>query len=94
LEPSFLWPLPEKEENSDDDGEGKEAEDEAEEPGWEDQPVKEKLVTALTYLRSQHVYCLHCGCQVESLGVVILPTLRVSSIFFPGSTYFLWPSGV
>ena len=34
------------------------------EPTWEDQPVKNRLITVLSYLRSQHLYCLHCGCQV------------------------------
>lgn len=65
---SFLWPLPE-EDASEEASETLEAQEQAQaakEPTWEDQPVKDKLVTALTYLRQHHSYCIHCGCQVPS----------------------------
>ena len=64
LEASFLWPLPEVQASEEEDEKETEADEDAKEPGWEDQPVKDKLMTVLTYLRSQHCYCLHCGCQV------------------------------
>ena len=64
LDPSFLWPPPEVEASEEGDEKVAEAEEQAKVPCWEDQPVKDKLMTVLTYLRSQHCYCLHCGCQV------------------------------
>lgn len=74
FEQSFLWPQPDTEaaEESDDKADATAAEELIEvadpEPTWEDQPVRDKLVTALRYLRTHHFYCLHCGAQVrESL---------------------------
>jgi len=85
-----MWPLPENQEDSDDGGDAEEAEEEAKEPGWEDQPVKDKLVTALTYLRSQHFYCLHCGCQVGVLsGLKFWPSGIKTSKFSSGRCFFL-----
>ena len=34
---------------------------------WEDQPVKDKLMTALSYLRKHYFYCFYCVTQVCSL---------------------------
>ena len=71
LEHSFLWPLVERAESEaeveedgkkEDDGENVEAEDK--EPTWEDQPVKGKLMTALSYLRNHYSYCFYCATQV------------------------------
>jgi len=64
LDPSFLWPPPEPQKPPEGDVAGETAPEEVKEPGWEEQPVRDKLLTVLTYLRSQHSYCLHCGCQV------------------------------
>lgn len=70
LEPNFLWPpveISESEaelEDKEEDGEKSEPEDK--EATWENQPVKDKLVTALSYLRNHYFYCLYCGTQVCS----------------------------
>ena len=76
LDPSFLWAPPEPQAPEDEE-EVAEAEEETKEPGWEDQPIKDKLMTVLTYLRSQHCYCLHCGCQVCILSPQDWPRARL-----------------
>ena len=71
FEQSFLWPLPEPDEPQAEEVVAEEpvtGEQEAAEPTWEDQPVRDKLVAVLTYLRSQHNYCLHCGCKVREVA--------------------------
>ena len=76
FEQSFLWPLPEPEEPQAEEAVAEEpvtGEQVAAEPTWEDQPVKDKLVAALTYLRSQHNHCLHCGCQVGEVACRLRP---------------------
>ena len=51
-------------EDKEEDGEKSEPEDK--DAIWEDQPVKDKLFTALSYLRNHYFYCLYCGTQVCS----------------------------
>ena len=70
MDQNFLW-LPAEREDAIEGGENAEEvkgveEEEEKEATWEDQPVKDKLITALTYLRNHYSYCLHCGHQVHS----------------------------
>ena len=71
---SYLWPPepavdPDANEENNKESESIPAdqtlEEEIKEPTWEDQPVLDRLQTVLKYLRTQHFYCLHCGCQVS-----------------------------
>lgn len=69
LEQNFLWPLPEQTDEEAAEGEDHEVKvddiQESQEASWEDQPVKDKLISALRYLRAHYFYCLHCGHQVR-----------------------------
>lgn len=72
IERNFMWPPVQKEEEE--ESEKKEDENEKiSEPTWEDQPAKTRLLTVLTYLRMEHFYCLHCGCQVNTSGLDAYP---------------------
>lgn len=52
-----MWPVEPKSESDKED-------DEVEEDSWEALPVAEKLADVLSCLRSRHLYCLFCGCEV------------------------------
>lgn len=75
FEQSFLWPPVEPVEGGEEAADGEKPPEEEQQPAelsWEDQPVRDKLVTALTYLRNHHSYCLHCGCQVKTVSLLPL----------------------
>lgn len=93
LEQSFLWLLPEKSEDevSEEqkaDASAEQPEEKDSEPSWEEQPVRDKLMTVLGYLRQQHFYCLHCGHQVSSACLSSMRTFyfRHSMLFVPLTT--------
>lgn len=73
LEQSFLWPPIEKSDSEagleEKEDKEEEVEPEVKEPSWEDQPVRDKLMTALSYLRRHYSYCFYCGTQVCPLQI-------------------------
>jgi hypothetical protein len=61
---SVMWPPPPPEPADEEQAAEEEAAQELH--PWEDRPAAQKLGDVLQWLRSEHCYCVYCGCQVRT----------------------------